>query len=130
MSFAYNEYPILSFFIFLLLIVATYKSIVNFISLFDKSESAPEDVSSINDDFTSDISNSNDLESKEDYYKKILGVGESFNSDNLKRMYRTRVSEYHPDKVAFLGPKLKAVAENEIKEINEAYSFLKSKYNF
>jgi DnaJ like chaperone protein len=38
--------------------------------------------------------------------------------------------QYHPDRVAHLGPKLREVAEHEMKEINEAYDFFRRKYGF
>ena len=36
--------------------------------------------------------------------------------------------EYHPDRVAALGPKLREVAEQETKKINAAYEFFTAKY--
>ena len=36
--------------------------------------------------------------------------------------------EYHPDRVAALGPKLREVAEHETKKINAAYEFFTAKY--
>ena len=36
--------------------------------------------------------------------------------------YRARMSEYHPDKVASLGPDIRALAEQKAKEINAAYA--------
>ena len=39
------------------------------------------------------------------------------------------MKEYHPDKVSKLGSKLKKVAEEESKKINEAFEYFKDKYN-
>jgi len=40
------------------------------------------------------------------------------------RSYEQRVKEYHPDRVVTLGPKIREVAEQEMKKINEAFDFL------
>lgn len=65
----------------------------------------------------------------ERYFEAILGLPSNKTSDNIKNRYRELVMQYHPDRVAHLGPKLKEVAEQQMKEINEAYNFFKSKYN-
>ena len=49
-----------------------------------------------------------------DYYK-ILGVGKSASSDEIKRAYRRLAQEYHPDKGG---------NQEKFKEINEAYQVL------
>lgn len=67
-------------------------------------------------------------ESQEQRAARILGLRGSVTRDNIKKAYRDLVSQYHPDKVSHLGPKLKAVAEKEMKEINEAYSYFKAQY--
>jgi len=36
--------------------------------------------------------------------------------------------QYHPDKVGHLGEEFKKVAEEKMKEINNAYEFLKRKF--
>jgi len=56
-----------------------------------------------------------------------LEIGAFCRSD-VKRHYHERMLEYHPDKVAALGPKLREVAENETKKINAAYEFFTVKY--
>ena len=58
-----------------------------------------------------------------DHYA-ILGVSRSASQDDIKAAYRLRMKEYHPDKVAHLGPELRALAERKAKEINEAYETL------
>ena len=42
----------------------------------------------------------------------------------IKEAYRNKMKEYHPDKVANLGAKLRNLAEEESKEINRAYEDL------
>ena len=58
-------------------------------------------------------------------FMKILGVGASASMDDIRLAFKMRLKEYHPDRVAHLGPKLQEVAEQEIKEINQAYAVLK-----
>ena len=57
-------------------------------------------------------------------YLATLGLSEGCSPQQLKQAYRTLVTQYHPDKVQHLGPKLREVAEQEMKRINEAYNFL------
>lgn len=56
--------------------------------------------------------------SKRDYYE-ILGINKSASSEEIKRSYRKRAVENHPDK--HQGDK---AAENKFKEISEAYEVL------
>jgi hypothetical protein len=58
------------------------------------------------------------------YYASVLGISQTSDDREIKAIYRQRVKEYHPDRVACLGPKLRKVAEDEMKLINEAYEFL------
>jgi DnaJ like chaperone protein len=63
----------------------------------------------------------------ERYFESILGLHPGSTSDEIKNRYRELVMQYHPDRVAHLGPKLREVAEQQMREINEAYDFFKSK---
>jgi hypothetical protein len=58
-----------------------------------------------------------------DYYA-ILGVPHGASCSEIKAAYRQRSHEYHPDKVAHLGPDLRSLAESKMKQINEAYEAL------
>ena len=49
--------------------------------------------------------------------------------DDVKRCYRERMQEYHPDKVNSLGQKLRELADSEAKKINVAYEFFRRKYH-
>jgi DnaJ like chaperone protein len=57
-------------------------------------------------------------------YYDVLEVAPGVSWDELRTAYRKRVSEYHPDRVSRLGRDLRAVAEEKMKQINEAYSVL------
>lgn len=64
----------------------------------------------------------------EDDCWRILGLSGNIDKQDIKNAYRKAINEYHPDKVASLGPELRALAEKKAKEINEAYQFLKKRY--
>lgn len=66
----------------------------------------------------------------ERYFETILGLKPDKSSDDIKNHYRELVMQYHPDRVTHLGPKLREVAEQEMKEINEAYDFFRKKCGF
>lgn len=61
---------------------------------------------------------------------KTLELEPSFNisDNNLRMAYRQKVAEYHPDRTATLGKKLRFLAEEEMKRINEAYVVLKDEH--
>jgi DnaJ-domain-containing protein 1 len=56
--------------------------------------------------------------------RKVLGLGPRFTSSELRAAYRLSMSQYHPDKVAALGPELRELAERKTKEINTAVRVL------
>lgn len=51
----------------------------------------------------------------------VLGVRASATRDEVSRAYKSKISQYHPDKVAQMGPEIREVAELKSKEINDAY---------
>ena len=59
---------------------------------------------------------------------KALGLSGKLTMREVQRIYRQRIAEYHPDKVAHLGPKLRAVAEMESKRLNIAYQYFQERY--
>jgi hypothetical protein len=50
---------------------------------------------------------------------EVLGVSETASPDQLRQAYRDLVQIWHPDRLK--GERLKAMAEQKLKEINEAY---------
>jgi len=52
---------------------------------------------------------------------RILGVREDADRDTIVAAWRRKVGEYHPDKVARLGPEIRALAERRTQQVNAAY---------
>ena len=64
----------------------------------------------------------------EEKYYGILGLAPGAGFADIKAAYRKLSMQYHPDKVGHLGEEFKMVAEEKMKEINNAYEFLKRKF--
>ena len=54
-----------------------------------------------------------------------LGLNRDATLDDLKRAYRDRIRDYHPDRVSHLGAELRELAERKAKEINAACEYLR-----
>lgn len=54
----------------------------------------------------------------------ILEIPRAATPEQIKAAYRQKALEYHPDKVAHLGSKIRAVADEEMKQINAANDIL------
>ncbi|MGU3657527.1 MULTISPECIES: J domain-containing protein [unclassified Methylobacterium] len=54
-------------------------------------------------------------------WHEVLGVAATASEGEIKTAYREAIKGYHSDRVATLGPKLRALAEEESKRINVAY---------
>lgn len=67
-------------------------------------------------------------EISEDKYYAILGLSPGADFSEIKAAYRKLSMKYHPDKVGHLGQEFKEVAEEKMKEINNAYEYLKRKF--
>ncbi|MBU1566865.1 MAG: J domain-containing protein [Proteobacteria bacterium] len=59
---------------------------------------------------------------------KILGILPTSSFEEIRKAYRVHIAKYHPDKVSHLGEEFRNLAEHKTKEINIAFSFLKSNY--
>ncbi|MDB9786466.1 DnaJ domain-containing protein [Bacteriovoracaceae bacterium] len=55
---------------------------------------------------------------------KILGIENTDSLMTIKKAYRNKVSQYHPDKVDHLGPEIQAFAKQKTQEIIEAFNYL------
>jgi len=67
-------------------------------------------------------------DAKENRCFETLGLAPGATFEEIKRAYRTLSMQYHPDKVNHLGEEFRKVAEEKMKEINEAYQYLKERY--
>jgi uncharacterized membrane protein YkvA (DUF1232 family) len=56
---------------------------------------------------------------------EVLGVTPGASSDAIQAAYRSRMMEYHPDKVAHLGVELQKLAHEKSQEIQHAYRQLR-----
>ena len=54
-------------------------------------------------------------------WEAVLGVDKFATRAQVTAAYRSAIGQYHPDKVATLGPEIRALAEEKSKEINLAY---------
>ncbi len=66
----------------------------------------------------------------EAHYRAVLELEGEITEAGVRRAYLRLIAAYHPDKVAGLGAKLQALAEEETKRINEAYAFFRRRYGF
>jgi len=66
---------------------------------------------------------------REREFARILGLSGRVTRDDVRRAYRELASQYHPDKVQHLGPKLRKVADNEMRTINDAYAYFRERYS-
>lgn len=74
-----------------------------------------------------DLQHDNELERK---YFFSLGLTELSDPSEIKSSYRKLVKQYHPDNVQHLGIEFLDLAEQKMKEINEAYNYLKGRLDF
>jgi len=61
----------------------------------------------------------------EDAYR-VFDATESTPWEQIEKARRRLIQQYHPDKVAALGPKLRQIAEAEGKRINQAFDLLRT----
>lgn len=61
-------------------------------------------------------------------YYALLGLEDGADMSAIKKAYRQLSMKYHPDKVSHLGDEFKGVAEEKMKELNQAYEFFKKNF--
>lgn len=66
----------------------------------------------------------NDIETSEEAFR-ILGVEGSPGQLQIRKAYKEKMSQYHPDKVSQLGVEIRELADRKSKQINKAYRFLR-----
>lgn len=54
-------------------------------------------------------------------WHEVLGVSEWASDEDVTAAYREKIGQYHPDKVATMGPEIRELAERKAREINQAY---------
>ena len=54
-------------------------------------------------------------------WEEVLGVSSASNVEEIRGAYQRLLSQYHPDKVASLGPDLRDLANRKSQEITQAY---------
>ena len=59
------------------------------------------------------------------HHYAVLGLESGADMEAIKKAYRTLSMQYHPDKVSHLGEEFRTVAEEKMKEINQAYDYFK-----
>ena len=60
----------------------------------------------------------------------MLGITPDATEAEIKKAYRDLMRQYHPDRVASLGPELQETAAKRAKEINEAYHIIERRRGF
>ena len=56
----------------------------------------------------------------------VLGIVDTATNEEVKKAYRRLAMKFHPDKVEGLGDEVKKNAEQQFREINEAYEIIKN----
>jgi len=56
---------------------------------------------------------------------EVLDIPSGASQQEIHAAYQRMVRQYHPDRVADMGPELRHIAEERTKEINEAYARLR-----
>jgi len=59
---------------------------------------------------------------------EVLGIKEGASEEEIKKAYRELVKKYHPDQ--FQNNPLSSLAEEKLREVNEAYEYLMKNGNF
>ncbi len=69
-------------------------------------------------------------EKSEEHWSQVLEVDRAASIESIKTAYRSKIRQYHPDKVSSLGREFQEIAEQKSKQINAAYETAKSDRKF
>jgi DnaJ-domain-containing protein 1 len=58
---------------------------------------------------------------------EVLGVAPNASREEVRAAYQKLIQQYHPDRIADMGPELRELAEHHTKELNAAYDAMKSR---
>ena len=96
----------------------------------DNSSSSDESKTD-NDEENNDADSISEIEENDEQFFQVLQTTEDSprDFDSIKSIYRKKIAQYHPDKVAAMGPEIQQVAEQKAKEINEAYEHFRKKFS-
>lgn len=89
----------------------------------EKASESPSEFGKSAEEGSSSAGNARETESgqRSNYWYDILEVKSNASPDQIRAAYRKKMTLYHPDKVASLGPEFSVIAERMTKSINEAY---------
>ena len=52
----------------------------------------------------------------------VLGVAPTASRGEIARAFRARMAQYHPDRLATMGPEIRALADEKSKQVTLAYA--------
>ena len=74
------------------------------------------------------VSDEREIAQREKHFCQVLGIQGKVTGEQIKKAYRKRIAEYHPDKVQNMAPEIRKLAERRTAELTEAYAFMKEKH--
>ena len=75
-----------------------------------------------------EVSHEAEKRQREKRFREVLGIQGKVTGEQIKKAYRRRIAEYHPDKVQNMAPEIRKLAEQRTAELTEAYAYLKKKH--
>ena len=108
------------------------KRIIDELNIKEKSKSSSNNTNPNNGNHRNTNTNTSNQTSSftlNDAYR-ILEINSNSDIDSIKTAYKTKIKEYHPDKVQTMGKEIQEIANRKTKEINDAYNLIKKHRNF